>query len=153
MVVCSRILNKLMVKLGFNQYIAQGGDVGSMATKTVVEEYDECIGRFLPHSSVVPRSCQASLVEAVELTLLSVSSWSCQHAHVEPASGRGHRPAYGDRTARPGAWREVLGVRRCLRYAAWHQAIDSRLCDWEQPSGLVGMVSIFYCHPREQSAP
>lgn len=48
MVVCSRILNKLMVKLGFNQYIAQGGDVGSMITKTVVEEYDECIGKFLP---------------------------------------------------------------------------------------------------------
>lgn len=47
MVVCSRILNKLMVKLGFNQYIAQGGDVGSMITKTVVEEYDECIGKFL----------------------------------------------------------------------------------------------------------
>lgn len=39
----SRILNKLMVKLGFKQYIAQGGDVGSMITKTVVEEYDECI--------------------------------------------------------------------------------------------------------------
>lgn len=40
----SRILNKLMVKLGFTQYIAQGGDVGSMITKTVVEEYHECIG-------------------------------------------------------------------------------------------------------------
>lgn len=40
----SRILNKLMVKLGFTQYIAQGGDFGSMITKTVVEEYDECIG-------------------------------------------------------------------------------------------------------------
>ncbi|KAG6361728.1 hypothetical protein INS49_009956 [Diaporthe citri] len=39
----SRILNKLMVKLGFKQYIAQGGDIGSMITKTVVEEYDECI--------------------------------------------------------------------------------------------------------------
>ena len=46
MVACSRILNKLMVKLGFKQYIAQGGDVGSMITKTVVEEYDECIGKF-----------------------------------------------------------------------------------------------------------
>lgn len=42
----SRILNKLMVKLGFKQYIAQGGDVGSMITKTVVEEYDECIGEL-----------------------------------------------------------------------------------------------------------
>lgn len=47
MTVCSRVLNKLMIKLGFNQYIAQGGDVGSMITKTVVEEYDECIGKFL----------------------------------------------------------------------------------------------------------
>ncbi|KAI3401970.1 hypothetical protein diail_3944, partial [Diaporthe ilicicola] len=44
--IASRILNKLMIKLGFNQYIAQGGDVGSMITKTVVEEYDECIGEY-----------------------------------------------------------------------------------------------------------
>ncbi|KAL1867875.1 hypothetical protein Daus18300_006150 [Diaporthe australafricana] len=43
MVIVSRVLNKLMVKLGFKQYIAQGGDVGSMITKTVTEEYDECI--------------------------------------------------------------------------------------------------------------
>ncbi|KAK2599516.1 hypothetical protein N8I77_011267 [Diaporthe amygdali] len=43
MVDVSRILNKFMIKLGFNKYVAQGGDVGSMITKTVVEEYDECI--------------------------------------------------------------------------------------------------------------
>lgn len=44
MVDASRILNKLMVKLGFKEYIAHGGDIGSMITKTVVETYDECIG-------------------------------------------------------------------------------------------------------------
>lgn len=63
MVRVCRILNKMMVNLGFNQYIAQGGDVGSMITKTVVEEYDECIGEFSPElwkSSRQPHASQKS---------------------------------------------------------------------------------------------
>lgn len=45
----ARILNKLMVALGFGEkgYIAQGQDVGSMVTEYMLE-YDECKGNS-PH--------------------------------------------------------------------------------------------------------
>lgn len=44
----SRILHKLMLKLGFGApgYIAQGGDVGSGLASYMVKAFDECIGKL-----------------------------------------------------------------------------------------------------------
>lgn len=36
------IMNKLMKGLGFNAYIAQGGDIGSFVTRQLAERFDEC---------------------------------------------------------------------------------------------------------------
>lgn len=46
----ARILNKLMVGLGFGSgYISQGGDIGSFVAKILAAKYDECKGK--PFSS------------------------------------------------------------------------------------------------------
>lgn len=43
MVDSARIMNQLMVNLGFNKYIAQGGDVGSFEARIMADKYDECV--------------------------------------------------------------------------------------------------------------
>lgn len=39
---CARIMNQLMLSLGFTRYVAQGGDIGSLVAGELVA-YDECI--------------------------------------------------------------------------------------------------------------
>jgi microsomal epoxide hydrolase len=40
----ARIINQLMLNLGFNKYLAQGGDVGSFEAQIMCKEYDACVG-------------------------------------------------------------------------------------------------------------
>jgi microsomal epoxide hydrolase len=40
----ARIINQLMINLGFSKYLAQGGDVGSFEARIMAQEYDECVG-------------------------------------------------------------------------------------------------------------
>lgn len=38
------VLNTLMGHLGFNKYIAQGGDIGSFVARLMATKYDSCVG-------------------------------------------------------------------------------------------------------------
>lgn len=40
----ARIMNQLMLNLGFEKYIAQGGDIGSLLARIMTLEYDACVG-------------------------------------------------------------------------------------------------------------
>ncbi|CAN9340550.1 unnamed protein product [Alternaria alternata] len=40
----SRVLNQLMLNLGFDKYLAQGGDVGSFTSQQMNRSYDSCVG-------------------------------------------------------------------------------------------------------------
>lgn len=40
----ARIMHQLMLNLGFERYIAEGGDVGSFLARAMALSYDECIG-------------------------------------------------------------------------------------------------------------
>jgi microsomal epoxide hydrolase len=40
----ARVINQLMLNLGFDKYIAQGGDVGSFEARLLSQTYDACIG-------------------------------------------------------------------------------------------------------------
>jgi len=40
----ARVMNTLMVQLGFDKYIAQGGDVGSFEARVMARDYKECVG-------------------------------------------------------------------------------------------------------------
>jgi microsomal epoxide hydrolase len=39
-----RVMNQLMLNLGFSKYLAQGGDVGSFTSQIMANEYDACVG-------------------------------------------------------------------------------------------------------------
>ncbi|CAI9627151.1 unnamed protein product [Alternaria burnsii] len=43
----SRVLNQLMLNLGFDKYLAQGGDVGSFTSQQMNRSYDSCVGMHL----------------------------------------------------------------------------------------------------------
>ncbi|KAG9188544.1 microsomal epoxide hydrolase [Alternaria panax] len=43
----SRVLNQLMLNLGFDKYLAQGGDVGSFTSQILNMTYDSCVGMHL----------------------------------------------------------------------------------------------------------
>jgi microsomal epoxide hydrolase len=40
----ARVINQLMLNLGFSKYLAQGGDVGSFEAQIMAKEYDACAG-------------------------------------------------------------------------------------------------------------
>ena len=40
----SGVLNQLMLNLGFDKYLAQGGDVGSFTSQQMNRSYDSCVG-------------------------------------------------------------------------------------------------------------
>ena len=40
----ARVINTLMKNLGFDKYIAQGGDIGSIVSRILSDTYEECIG-------------------------------------------------------------------------------------------------------------
>lgn len=40
----ARITNQLMLNLGFDKYLAQGGDVGSFLSRFLSQSYDACVG-------------------------------------------------------------------------------------------------------------
>ncbi|KAG8169374.1 hypothetical protein KVR01_000119 [Diaporthe batatas] len=140
MEICSRILNKLMVKLGFNQYIAQGGDVGSMVTKMVVEEYEECIAGHTnmltlnPPEGDVPKPTQTEQ-EALDR---SATFW---------ASGSAYALLHGTKPSTAGF--AIGSSPQAL--LAW---IGEKMIDWsdETPSveTILGNVSLYWftgCYP------
>ena len=47
-----RILNQLMLNLGFDKYLVQGGDVGSFVAQTMNSTYDGCVGMHRRSSSL-----------------------------------------------------------------------------------------------------
>ncbi|KAF4556099.1 Epoxide hydrolase-like protein 5 [Elsinoe fawcettii] len=61
-----RVINNLMIKLGFQQYIAQGGDVGSAVSSILGQSYAECIGIHLNFFFLTPE--QNARIEELGLT-------------------------------------------------------------------------------------
>ncbi|KAF1851359.1 epoxide hydrolase-like protein [Cucurbitaria berberidis CBS 394.84] len=57
----ARIINQLMLNLGFEKYIAQGGDVGSFEAMILSQGYDTCVGVHLNMMSVADQPDEKSL--------------------------------------------------------------------------------------------
>lgn len=51
----ARLIDRLMSNLGFEKYIAHGGDVGSFIAGLLSRNYDKCIGSHRKFTSVYKR--------------------------------------------------------------------------------------------------
>jgi microsomal epoxide hydrolase len=54
----ARVLNTLMVKLGFERYLAQGGDVGSFQARLLARDYNECVGMHCKFETILVCGCE-----------------------------------------------------------------------------------------------
>ncbi|KAK4981979.1 hypothetical protein LTR50_007860 [Elasticomyces elasticus] len=60
-----RIMHKLMLELGFDSYLAQGGDIGSFVARYLAVKYDECKGMHI-NMVMLPPPTNADTLEANE---------------------------------------------------------------------------------------
>ncbi|KAF2033047.1 epoxide hydrolase-like protein [Setomelanomma holmii] len=72
----ARIIHKLMTNLGFEKYLAQGGDVGSFEARLLAQDYDACVGIHLNMMSTKeqpdPSTCSTLEREAIA----SAAKWA-----------------------------------------------------------------------------
>ncbi|KAF2200651.1 epoxide hydrolase-like protein [Delitschia confertaspora ATCC 74209] len=71
----SRIMDQLMRNLGFEKYIAQGGDVGSFVAHELAVKYDGCAGVHLNMMRVVPPSEDDVLNDIEKLAVSNAQQW------------------------------------------------------------------------------
>jgi microsomal epoxide hydrolase len=63
----SRVLNSLMKELGFDKYIAQGGDVGSYLARIMAQKYEACVGVHCRLPSLCMWRCVCMLTATVNM--------------------------------------------------------------------------------------
>ncbi|KXX78196.1 putative epoxide hydrolase [Madurella mycetomatis] len=64
--VAAEALNELMVNLGFNKYVAQGGDIGAFLAQTMCGLFEQCIGFHLNMYFMTEE--QSAAVADIEIT-------------------------------------------------------------------------------------
>lgn len=71
----SAVLNQLMLNLGFERYLAQGGDVGSFNARISVQKYDECVGIHLNMFSSREQPDETKLTDLEKEAIKSANAW------------------------------------------------------------------------------
>ena len=71
----SRVLNQLMLNLGFEKYIAQGGDVGSFNARVLAQNYDACVGIHLNMMTVEDKPDESRLTDLEKKAIKSANAW------------------------------------------------------------------------------
>ncbi|KAF1835734.1 epoxide hydrolase-like protein [Decorospora gaudefroyi] len=69
----ARIVNQLMVNLGFNKYLAQGGDVGSFVAQAMANTYEPCVGIHLNMMGMLPPPDENTPLTAMDKVALERS--------------------------------------------------------------------------------
>jgi microsomal epoxide hydrolase len=124
----ARVMNSLMVELGFEKYVAQGGDVGSFVARLMAKEYEGCVGCH----------CTFSQRDGWECIWADEHSESNDHTHQRAARPSHAFRAREARTRVCGAVGEVGdGVCAGARYEAQYNWV----CAEFESIGAVGVVS------------
>lgn len=71
----SAVCNQLMINLGFNKYIAQGGDVGSWVSRLSAANHAECIGIHLNLFSIPIEPDYSQLSDLEKVSIESARAW------------------------------------------------------------------------------
>ncbi|KAI4616472.1 hypothetical protein J4E80_005746 [Alternaria sp. BMP 0032] len=118
----SRVMNQLMLNLGFNKYLAQGGDVGSFTAQMMSQLYDSCVALHLNLISGLPKPDENTPLNEVEKKSLGYAKeWA--------TSGTAYAQEHG---SRPSTIGNVLASSP-LALLAW---IGEKFLEWsdEDPS-------------------
>ncbi|CAO2658070.1 Nn.00g073300.m01.CDS01 [Neocucurbitaria sp. VM-36] len=117
----ARIIHQLMLNLGFDKYIAQGGDIGSFEARILAQEYDACVGIHL--------NMMSTRDQPDENTLSPLEKKAFDRAQVWQATGTAYAQEH---STRPSTIGYVLSSSP-LAILAW---IGEKFLDWtdEDPS-------------------
>lgn len=136
----ARIMNQLMLNLGFEKYIAQGGDVGSFEARIMAQTSDACVGIHLNLFSSEEKP-DISAVDGLE-------KQAVEHAAKFLPTAFGYAIEHGTRPSTIGS---VLSSNP-LAILAW---IGEKFLEWtdEDPSldDILTNVSLYWftsCFPR-----
>ncbi|KAJ5055562.1 epoxide hydrolase-like protein [Bipolaris maydis] len=136
----SRVMNQLMVNLGFDRYLGQGGDVGQFTAQIMAREYEACVGIHLNMIVTFPPLGEETVVDAFEKERVEFTQkWR--------ATGVGYALEHGTRTSTIGS---VLASNP-LAMLAW---IGEKMLEWsdEDPSldEILTNISLYWftsCFP------
>lgn len=71
----SRVLNQLMLNLGFERYLAQGGDVGSFLARLSAQSHEACVGIHLNFMSAEDKPDESKLTDFEKKAVKSAETW------------------------------------------------------------------------------
>ncbi|UPX13223.1 uncharacterized protein EKO05_0003744 [Ascochyta rabiei] len=71
----SAVLNQLMLNLGFEKYLAQGGDVGSFNARVSAQNHDACVGIHLNMMTVQDQPDESELSALEKKAIKSANAW------------------------------------------------------------------------------
>ncbi|KAF2189179.1 epoxide hydrolase-like protein [Zopfia rhizophila CBS 207.26] len=89
----ARVIDKVMKNLGFNKYIAQGGDVGSFVGRLLATDYDSCAALHLNFTRIaeLPDANEPGLSEAQKKGVARAKHW--RETGMAYAMEHGSRPS------------------------------------------------------------
>ncbi|XP_014558287.1 hypothetical protein COCVIDRAFT_25228 [Bipolaris victoriae FI3] len=136
----SRVMNQLMLNLGFNKYLGQGGDVGHFTAQILAREHEACVGIHLNMIASLPNPDENTVMDEVEReTLGRAQKWI--------TTGIGYALEHG---TRPGTIGSVVASNP-LAMLAW---IGEKMLEWsdEDPSldEILTNISLYWfsgCFP------
>ncbi|KAI4953675.1 hypothetical protein J4E91_002523 [Alternaria rosae] len=130
----ARVMHQLMLNLGFNKYLAQGGDVGSFTAQLMSTTYDSCLGLHLNLMSGLSKPDENTPMNEIEKKALG---WAKQWQ----TSGMAYAQEHG---SRPSTIGNVLASSP-LALLAW---IGEKFLEWsdEDPSldEILTNVSLYW---------
>ncbi|KAL1606169.1 hypothetical protein SLS60_003570 [Paraconiothyrium brasiliense] len=121
----SRIMNQLMLNLGFEKYLAQGGDVGSFTTRIMSQSYDACIGIHLNMMSTTDQPDENALSTIEKKALNRALSWR--------ATGSAYAQEHG---TRPSTIGHILSSNP-LALLAW---IGEKFLEWSDTDPSLDII-------------
>jgi microsomal epoxide hydrolase len=87
----SAVLNQLMLNLGFEKYLAQGGDVGSFNARVSAQNHNACVGIHLNLMTFKDQPDETNLSDLEKNAVKSASAW--RQAGGAYAQEHGTRPS------------------------------------------------------------
>jgi microsomal epoxide hydrolase len=133
---CAQVMHKLMVGLGFDAYLAQGGDLGSFISRYLASHYDECKGMHSNAYFVPPPQDEAKAKDVDELEAKGL-----QRGGEWRETGMAYGQEHGTRTA-------TIGLALSASPLALLSWIGEKFLEWtdEDPSvdTILASVSLYW---------
>ncbi|PVH98811.1 epoxide hydrolase-like protein [Periconia macrospinosa] len=128
----ARVMNGLMKQLGFERYLAQGGDLGSFVATSLVTGFEECVGA---HQNLFSDLTDLGHEQPDPESLSPLERRALDHAKSVAATGLGYAIEHGTRPSTIGFMLSTHPV----ALLAW---TGEKFLEWSDPSTTPSLTEI-----------